>query len=354
MIRMLEWLFEPNYFGNSLYQVALFFVAIVTAFVLGKVVYYFFKTKARVAAEKSKSKIDDLLIGSIEKPLIFFLIVAGIGIGLKILTIPQWFAGTTGTIINILVTIGATWVVVNLVDASIKLYLKPLVASTDSKLDDQLIPIISKTLKWLIVLFAFLLIVSSFGYDVTAILAGLGIGGLAIAFAAQETISEVFGGLNIFISKPFVVGDWVDFEGIVGQVENVSLRHTTIRNLDKRKVIIPNSKISKGVVVNISSAPARKMMIDLGLTYETPAAKVKKAIAIVTDIVNKHPDCEKDPIVQFSEFKDFSLNILVIYYAANDKWFQARHDVNMAIKEAFDKNKIDFAYPTQLVYTSKA
>lgn len=351
---MLEWLFAQNYFGNSLYQIALFFASIVLSVVAGKIVYYLIKTRARQVAKKSKSKVDDLLLHTIEKPLILFLIIIGIGLGLRALTIPASMLPTIDAISGILITIGAAWIAVNLIDAGIKLYLMPLVEATDTRLDDQLIPIASKTVKWLIIIFALLLIVSSFGYDITAVLAGLGIGGLAIAFAAQETISDMFGGLSILVSKPFMVGDWLDFEGTVGVVERVSLRHTTIRNLDKRKVVIPNSKVSKGIVVNISSAPARKILMNLGLTYETPVKKINKAIKLVTGIVNKHPDCENDPIVQFSEFKDFSLNLLVIYYADNAKWFGVRHEINMAIKEAFDKNKIAFAYPTQMIYTAKA
>jgi len=351
---MLEWLYEARFFGNSIYQVVLFFVAVVLSVILGKIVYYFIKTRARESAKKSRSRIDNLVIGTIDKPLVFFLIIAGIGIGLRMLTIPAGLLGSIDAISSILMTVGAAWITVNLVDAVIKLYLVPLVEGTDSKLDDQFVPIVSKTLKWLIAGLALMLIISSFGYDITAVLAGLGIGGLAIAFAAQETISEMFGGLNIFVSKPFVVGNWVDFEGIVGVVEKVSLRHTTIRNLDKREVIIPNSKISKGVLVNISSEPARKILMNLGITYETPAKKLEKAIEVVKGIVNKHPGCEKDPIVQFSEFKDFSLNLLVIYYISDkDNWFPIRHEINMEIKKAFEKNKIDFAYPTQLVYVKK-
>jgi len=351
---MLEWLFDPKYFGNSLYQIGLFFLAVVLSAVLAKTVYYLLKNYARANAAKSKTKVDDILLNVVEKPLVFFLLIIGASIGTRVLTVPIGFVGTVNSIYSVLLTIGAAWIAVNLVEAIMSFYIAPLVEKTDSRLDDQLIPVVSKTIKWLIILFSLLLIVSSFGYDITAVLAGLGIGGLALAFAAQETISDMFGGLNIFISKPFIVGDWVQIGEVVGQVERVSLRHTTIRNLDKRKVIFPNSMISKGIIVNISSAPSRKMVLNLGLTYETPAAKMKKAIQLVTDIVNNHPDCEKDPIVQFSEFKDFSLNLFVIYYADNDKWFGARHEINMAIKEAFDKAKIDFAYPTQLIYSKKS
>ncbi len=351
---MLEWFFDPNYFGNSLYQVSLFFVALVASVVLGKVVYYAVRKYAESRVEKSKSKVDDLLIGSLQKPIVFFLILVGVSVGTRVLTIPAESVSVVEDIYNILLTIGVTWLLVNVVDGLIKLYLEPMVSNTDSRLDDQLIPIVSKTVKWLIVVFALLLIVSSFGYDITAVLAGFGIGGLAVAFAARETIAEMFGGLNIFISKPFIVGDWVKIKDIVGSVEKVSLRHTTIRNLDKRKVIVPNSQISSSVIENISSAPSRKIVLNLGLTYETSAKKMKKAIELVKDSINKHPDCEDDPIVYFWEFKDFSLNILVIYYADSEKWFGVKPEINMAIKEAFDKNKIDFAYPTQLVYTAKA
>lgn len=352
---MLEWLFTQQYFGNSLYQVALFFAAVVASVIIGKIVYYLIKTRARVAAEKSKSRADDLIIETVEKPLVFFLIIIGLGIGTRFLTIPAQYLATMNVISSILVTIGVTWLAINLVDSAVKLYLVPAVGKTKSRLDDQLIPIVSKTLKWLIVAFSGMLILSNFGYDITAILAGLGIGGLAVAFAAQETIADAFGGMNIFVSKPFIVGDWIDFQGIIGPIEKVSIRHTTMRNLDGRKVIIPNSKISKEIIVNISSEPTRKILMNLGLTYETPVAKMKKAVEIVNGVVNKHPGCQDDPIVNFSEFKDFSLNLLVIYFITDkDNWFPIRHEINMKIKEAFEKAKIDFAYPTQLIYTKKS
>jgi MscS family membrane protein len=95
-------------------------------------------------------------------------------------------------------------------------------------------------------------------------------------------------------------------------------------------------------------------MFNLGIVYGTPVKKIEKAIALVKGIIEKHPDCEKEPVVQFSEFKDSSLNILVIYYASNEKWFDTRHDINMAIKEAFDKNRIEFAFPTHTVYRAGA
>jgi len=124
---MLEWLYEARFFGNSIYQVVLFFVAVVLSVILGKIVYYFIKTRARESAKKSRSRIDNLVIGTIDKPLVFFLIIAGIGIGLRMLTIPAGLLGSIDAISSILMTVGAAWITVNLVDAVIKLYLVPLV-----------------------------------------------------------------------------------------------------------------------------------------------------------------------------------------------------------------------------------
>jgi len=223
---MFEWIFLQQYFGNSLYQVGLFFAAVILTVVLGKTVYYIIKTRAREAAKNSKTRVDDVLIKTVEKPLVFFLIIIGLGIGTRLLSIPTEFTSSISSISGILITIGVTWMVINFVDSVIKLYLVPMVGKTESRLDDQLIPIVSKTLKWLIAALAGMLILSNFGYDITTILAGLGIGGLAVAFAAQETIADAFGGINILLSKPFIVGDWIEFEGIVGPIEKVSIRHT--------------------------------------------------------------------------------------------------------------------------------
>ncbi|MFH1224971.1 MAG: mechanosensitive ion channel family protein [Candidatus Diapherotrites archaeon] len=343
------------YLGSNLVQYAQFFITVIGFALLGKAVYYFLKTYGRRITAKTKSELDDVLLDMVEEPLVMFLVIIGLVIGYQFLTVDSPFLNSAFyNIIGVLVIIVGAWLAVRLADALIKHFLIPFTQKTESKLDDQLVPILRKLSKASIMLLAGIMIISNFGYDVTALLAGLGIGGLAVAFAAQETISNFFGGISIFASKPFKIGDWVEFDGRIGQIKEVGLRTTRVLDLDDRIVTLPNSKISSAIVTNISSVPARKMRVHLGITYGTPVKKMRLAEKLLTEAVGKTKGCRKNPDIYFSEFKDFSLDIFLIYYIEDlDNWMRVKSNVNFAIKEAFDKNKIDFAFPTQTIYMAK-
>jgi len=218
-------------------------------------------------------------------------------------------------------------------------------------LDDQLIPILKKLSKLSIIAIALIIILSNFGIDVLPLVAGLGIGGLAIAFAAQKTVEDMFGGLSIFASKPFHVGDAVKVVGVEGIVESVGLRYTRVRDWSGRLNTIPNSKVTQDVMNNISSEAARRVSVTLGVTYRTSYAKMQKAMQILKDIVNKHKDTQKDPRAVFKDYGDSSLNIWFVYYIQNqERKFDVMSEINMEIKKQFEKAGLDFAFPSQSIY----
>ncbi len=347
---------SQTYFGNTLLQYVYFLLTIVVSFLAGKVVSFVIKNHLRRLTEKTKTDADDLLLDIIEKPIWIIVLIAGFALGFQFLSVSPEIGFFYYNTINVLTVVVVTWVLINFVDKFIQRILKPIVSKTDSKLDDQLIPVLSKITKIAILVLALIIVVSNFGYDVTALVAGLGIGGLAIAFAAQETISDIFGGFSIFTSKPFVVGDSIQMGDTVGEVIEVGLRHTRIRNLDKRIVIVPNSQVAKSVIINITSAPQRKCVWHLGVTYDTTIAKIGNAKKIIVDAINAHPECEDDPIVEFEGFADSSLTILVIFYTKENDFGQfvrVRDSIGMRIKKEFEKAKIEFAFPTQTIHLAK-
>jgi MscS family membrane protein len=214
-----------------------------------------------------------------------------------------------------------------------------------------------------ILLFALVIILDSFGYDVTALLAGIGIGGIAIAFAAQETIADVFGGISLFASRPFTIGDYVQAASIEGTVKEIGLRNTRILTPQNMLVTIPNAKIAKENIINFSKAIPRGIDLTLNLTYDTKPEQLKKAIQIVTNIIKEHPDCEKEPIVVFKNFGSSSLDLFVRYFIINPrtpkgtkmpKILQVTNEINFRILEEFNKAGIEFAYPTQTIYLKKS
>lgn len=303
--------------------------------------------------QKTKTEVDDILIGAFEKPLLLGLLALGIMLGQSFLAIDADLESGLQKMEGIIATFAVAWFLLNLVDGFVKKFLGKLVSKTASKLDDQLLPIISKSLKVIIVILAIIVIAGTFlGIDVTGPLVGLGIGGVAIALAAQATLSDVFGGVSIFTSRPFQVGDEIIVDGNQGTVEEVGLRHTRVRNLENRVLTYPNSKLANSIIENITTSPKRRMLLNLGLTYNAPIKKIRQAKEIVTNIINEHPGCEHPPIlVAFSEFKDFSLNLLVIYFITDlSRWGAIRGEINEKIKEEFEKNKIEFAFPTQTIY----
>ena len=344
------------YLGNSIEQWALFSGGVLAAVIAGKILSFLINQHFKQWASRTHTELDDVVLGAFEKPLMLGLLALGILLGQGFLSIEPELESALRKTGGIIATFAVAWFLVNLVDGFVRKVLSKLVSKTSSKLDDQLLPIISKSLKVIIVILAVIMVSGTFlGIDVTGPLVGLGIGGVAIALAAQATLSDVFGGVSIFTSKPFQIGDTIIVDDWMGTVEEVGLRHTRIRNLENRVVTYPNSKLAASVIENVSSSPKRRIVLNLGLTYHTPVKKIGQAKQIITQIIEKNPQCEKPPaLVSFSEFKDFSLNLQVVYFITDlENWMQIRGEINEQIKSEFEKAKIEFAFPTQTVYLEK-
>ncbi len=346
--------FSGIYFGSALWQYALLFVTILSFLIIGKIINFILKNYVKKLTAKTKTEFDDLLIEAAQSPIMFLSILAGSYFGLGFLTVDDPLKLTISNIAALLLLINLAWFLLRIVDGLIIHFVVPLTMRTKSRMDGQLVPIISKTLKASIIAMAFIMILDNFGYDITAIIAGLGIGGLAIAFAAQQTIADAFGGLNIFMSKPFYVGDKIEVDGVIGTVEQIGIRHTHIRDLDGRINVISNSRISAAIVKNRTSEPGRKIRMNLEVTYDTSVKKIEQAISLIKEILSKQQNVDQSSIVVgFTEFKDSSLNIFAMFYIREIEYadiVKAQNTINLGIKEAFEKNEIEFAYPTHTVY----
>ena len=234
--------------------------------------------------------------------------------------------------------------------------LKKWAASTDSGLDDVLAPIAGKTIRVFIIIIGSLLIVQNLtGVEIGPLLASLGIGGIAVALAAKDSIANFFGTLTILFDKPFQVGERVIIDNYDGVIEDVGFRSTRIRMLTGHLVTIPNEKIVNSGLENISKRPHIRWLTNIAITYTTPPAKVEKAVSIINDILDTHEGMHPDfpPRVYFNGFNDWSLNIMVIawYHPANywdmQGWLQR---TCLEILSRFDKEGIAFAFPSHSVY----
>ena len=232
---------------------------------------------------------------------------------------------------------------------------------TESKFDDMLVPIVQKSLRVTVVLFALVSIAQSLSdKPISALLAGLGLGGLAFALAAQDTIKNLFGSLVIFTDKPFGLGDRINYDGHDGVIEEVGLRSTRLRRLDGHQVTIPNGELANKSIHNIAKRPFIRRIFTLGVTYDTTHEKVSRAKEILEDILKDHegmdPKGEMLPRVYFSDFSSSSLDFKCMYWyhpAAYWDYMKFSEWVNLEILRRFNEEGIEFAFPTQTIHIAK-
>ncbi len=198
----------------------------------------------------------------------------------------------------------------------------------------------------------FLLVMDNLGVNITAFVASLGIGGIAVALAVQNILADMFSSFSIYFDKPFEVGDYIVVEPHRGTVLKIGLKTTRIQSLDGEEIVISNKELTETRVQNFKKLKRRRVSFNIGITYETPMAKVKKVNGIVESIFKKVKNTELDR-VHFHEFGDFSLNYTIVYHVDSNEYavyMDAQQEINLALFEAFAKEGIEFAYPTQVQY----
>jgi MscS family membrane protein len=236
-------------------------------------------------------------------------------------------------------------------------WMRHFTSKTSTTLDDMMVPLVRKTLRVVTILLGSVQIAQQLSdKPITSILAGLGVGGLAVALAAQDTIKNFFGSLVIFADHPFQLGDRIVVDSEDGTVEEVGMRSTRIRTLDGHVVTIPNGELANMTIRNISKRPYIKRVANITLTYDTPPEKVERAIEIIKEELDRanekmHPDFPSR--IYFNDFNAASLNILVIYWFAPPAYWdflEFSQSFNLALLRRFNEEGIEFAFPTQTLY----
>jgi len=252
-------------------------------------------------------------------------------------------------------TIALFWFILSLVKI-LDVYLKKWAAGTESTIDDMLVPIVAKTLKVFIIVIGGIIVIQNLtGLKIGPLLASLGIGGIAVALAAKDSIANFFGTLTILFDKPFQVGQRIIVDQYDGIVESVGFRSTQVRTLTGHLVTVPNEKLATSSVENIGERPYIRWLTNIGITYDTPPEKVEKAVQMIREILENHEGMEEDfpPRVFFNGFNDWSLNITVIaWYHPPNYWdFQAwLQRTCLEIMRRFETEDIDFAFPSRTIY----
>ena len=343
------------YYGNTIQEWLISFGIILAVVLLGKVVYWVFSKVIKTFTAKSKTKLDDIIVDLVEEPVIFMLIAGGIWFAFTLLKMPEAFTSAINNSLHIIIAALLGWLLVRLFDALYDGILVPWSESTENDLDDQLMPILRKGIRTIIWLMAIVIGLNNAGYNIGAILAGLGIGGLALAMAAKDTVSNIFGGITIFVDQPFRINDRVQIDGYDGTIIEIGMRSTRLRTLAGRIVTIPNSTFTDAPVENVSREPSRKISLDLGLIYDTTPEQIEQAIQILKDLVGKNEHTEEKVIISFNAFGDFAMNIMCIYYITSGANIaETQTEINLEILRQFNANQLEFAFPTQTLYNIDA
>ena len=228
---------------------------------------------------------------------------------------------------------------------------------TKSKLDDQLIPFAIDSIKIITIILGFFIIIGNvFNVNVTALAAGLGVGGIAIAMASKESLENLFGSFTIFLDRPFTVGDIVNIGNITGVVEKVGFRSTRLRTFDKSLVTVPNKKMVDAELDNLGLRPVRRAKFNIGLTYDTSAQQIQDIVNDIQKMIDDHPMTNQDGRVRFMEFGASSLDIMVVFYVNSSDWddfINTKENINYEIMSIVQKHDSSFAFPSSSVYIEK-
>ena len=341
---------HQEFYGNSILNWAIAVGILILSFVVVKMLYWIFSNVIRRLTSKTKTNLDDVLINKLEKPLTYLILILGYWISIHYLFFKEEVEVVLENAAYFLLVVDVTAILSRIVDALISEVIMPITEKSDSSFDNQLIPVIQKGVRSIIWVLGIIIGLDNIGFDITAMIAGLGIGGLVLALAAQDSVKNIFAGIMIFLDKPFRIKDRIQVDGFDGTVEEVGLRSTRLRTLEGRIVTIPNSRFTDNSVTNVSSQPTLKVKLNLGLTYDTDEVQMQKAIDILEDIVKDQEAITDDYAAGFNGFGDFSLNILFIYYVKPDShWLDTQTLVNKEILRRFNKEGLEFAFPTQTI-----
>ncbi len=323
------------------------------AFAARRFAMFFINRYIRRWAKRAKLTYVDQLTDRIDGPMGGLSMAAVFYLGFPLLSFPVRASGVALVATKALAAFSMVWLAYRLIDV-LAGWLASRADTTESKLDDQLVPLVRKTLKVFVSILGGIFILQNLQVNVSSLLAGVGLGGLAFALAAKDTVANFFGSVMIFIDKPFQIGDWVEVDDAEGTVEEVGFRTTKIRTFYNSRITLPNSIIANTKVDNYGERKYRRYVANLGLTYDTPPQKVQAFCEAVRAAIARLEGMRKDYyLVEFKEFGDSALVIMLYCFMIAKSWndeLRIRTRLNLEILRISAELGVDFAFPTQTLH----
>ena len=344
---------ENELWGNTIENWGISILIILGAIIIVKLLSLLGKKVIKPFVTGTDNHLDDVIFSSLEAPVKFAIILLGIWIAIHRLVYPDSFVKVVDNAYSILIVLDITWFFGRLFSSLLQVYW----GKQSNGQANKMMPIIKRTILVIVWLIGIVMALSNVGVNISALLGTLGIGGIAFALAAQDTVKNVFGAFTILTDKPFSIGDTIRVDSYEGTVVDVGVRSTKIMNYDKRIITFPNYKITDTSIVNISSEPMRRVVLNLGLTYDTTSEKMKEALELLKSIPKRVENVSSNPsdiVAVFTEYSDSALVIMYIYFIEKQgDILGVTSNMNMEILAAFNKAGLNLAFPTRTVYIQK-
>ena len=373
MASVMDWIKYEIVPGNALWRFAALLFIFIMAMALGKISQHLISIFAKVTYGKKKVSVITLFFNSMSKPS--YVLIMAIAFNLSRLLLVFESPQATPPVIGLSQSIAAAWAKIasvffavsiayalfHLVDI-IEYYMRRVTGRTQTKLDDMLVPVIRKSLRITISIISALFIAENIlgAGQVKSLIVSAGVGGIAIALAAKDTLSNFFGSITIFADRPFHIHELIKINDYLGTIEEVGFRSSKLRTLEGSLVTIPNSTIANSFIENIGRRGFVRRTSNITITYDSTHIKALRAVEIIKEILSQISEINTDkdflPKVYFDDFNDWSLNIYMTYWVyPADWWFYKaiNKHVNLKMMKRFEQENIDFAFPSQTLYMRK-
>lgn len=347
-------IFDVRSSDNTVTHYVIAALFLVAAVLLRRVVTTLIFGFLKKLAAKTTTTLDDKLFPALESPVATFIMLTGIFAALKVLKLALAADEAIGYGSTVAFSLVVFWGLLRAFDAVLD-HMQEIALKKQMGVA-AFMPWIKKSLVTIFVVFGVLMVVQSLGFDVKALLAGLGIGGLAFALAAQDTLANVFGSIVVAIDQPFKLGEVIKIQGNVGIVEDIGLRSTKLRLIDRSLIVMPNKMVAAETIINLSRFTGRRVEQVIGLTYDTTAEQMEEVVAEFKRLILAEPEVDPNSVICY--FRDYSASSLDIWMVFNvidpdfHKHMALRQRLSLAFMRAVEARGLSFAFPTQTVHVA--
>jgi small-conductance mechanosensitive channel len=354
MLNLAELLQQYIGLNQLISEIIAFVMIFALAIIIAWIGHTLFKRYLSRWAARTQTNLDDAILRNVRSPIFLLAILFGLYYGVSGFTTLQAYTTEFGLAFTVGEILVITFIITRIANVLISWYAQESV-KRGKNVSNHILFILKKVLQLVVYSFAFLIILGVFQIDLSGVVVGLGVGGIAIALALQNILSDALSAFSIYFDRPFEIGDFIVIGDYAGTVKKIGIKSTRIQLLQGEELVISNKELTSASVRNFKKLQRRRIVFDVKVTFDTSVKKLKKIPSIISDIINKVELAQLDR-VHFREFGDFSLDFEVVYYISTgdyNKYMDIQQQINLGILEAFEKEKIETAYPTQKIYYIK-